>query len=134
MPPPNALQFRRASVALPDELRGPGNLAEMPTELERDIARVDEIWNDGIGRFRGPYLSGASFTAVDAFYAPVVFRIQSYGLEITKAAASYPALLLQLPAMRAWYEAALAETWREPGHEADVAAAGKVRQDLRIPA
>ncbi|WP_027134517.1 glutathione S-transferase family protein [Geminicoccus roseus] len=105
--------------------------AERPPELERDIARTDELWNEGIGRFGGPFLAGAVFSAVDAFFAPVVFRIQTYGLPLTGAAASYPALLLQLPGMQAWTEQALAEPWREPGHETDLQAAGTLLDDLR---
>ena len=36
-----------------------------------------------------------------------------------------------LPAMRGWYEAALKEVAREPGHEAEALGAGIVLQDLR---
>jgi glutathione S-transferase len=39
--------------------------------------------------------------------------------------------VLDLPGMRDWYAAALAETWREADHEAEVAAVGSVIQDLR---
>ncbi|HWL69235.1 MAG TPA: glutathione S-transferase [Geminicoccus sp.] len=106
-------------------------LAQRPPELERDLARLDELWNEGIHRFGGPFLAGAAFTAVDAFFAPVAFRAQTYGLRFTGAAASYPAHLLELPAMRAWAEEALAEPWREPGHEAQVAATGTITADLR---
>jgi len=108
-------------------------LSGRPPELERDIVRIDELWNEGIARFGGPFLAGGSFTAVDAFFAPVVFRVQSYGLELGGAAASYPTHLLQLAAMRQWTEEALAETLREPAHEAEVAAAGTIVQDLRKP-
>jgi glutathione S-transferase len=108
-------------------------LAGMSDELQRDVARIAEIWNEGIARFGGPYLAGTRFTAVDAFFAPVAFRVQTYGLPLDGAAASYPAVLLQLPTMQAWYEAALQEPWREEGHEAEMAAAGTVTEDFRIP-
>ena len=54
--------------------------------LGRDIARLRELWEQGLDRFGGPFLAGKTFTAVDAFYAPVVFRIRSYGLDVGKAA------------------------------------------------
>ena len=38
---------------------------------------------------------------------------------------------VELPAMQAWYKAALAEPWREAGHEAEARAAGTVIEDLR---
>lgn len=106
----------------------------MSDALKQDLFRLDDLWNDGLDRFGGPFLAGAHFTAVDAFFAPVAFRAQSYGLAFEGAAAAYPAHLLALPAMREWYAEAIAETWREPGHEAEVAAAGTITQDCRAPA
>lgn len=64
----------------------------------------------------------------------MAFRAQSYGLSFEGAAAAYPAQLLALPAMREWHAAGLAETWREPDHEAEVAAAGTIIEDLRVTA
>jgi len=105
-----------------------------PAALERDIARIAEIWSEGLARFGGPFLAGPAFTAVDAFYAPVAFRAQTYGLEFGTAADAYAARLLALPAMREWYEAALAEPWREAAHEAEVRAVGEWLEDLRAEA
>ena len=39
--------------------------------------------------------------------------------------------ILALPAMCAWYDAALLETWREPAHEQEVIDAGVLLADLR---
>lgn len=109
-------------------------LGEIPEPLRDDIARVDELWTEGLSRFGGPYLAGPRFTAVDACFAPVAFRWQSYGLPLSARAAEYAGRLLALPSMRQWYEAALAETWREPGHESDICSAGEVLEDLRTAA
>jgi len=106
----------------------------MSDALKHDLFRLGDLWNDGLARFGGPFLAGDSFTAVDAFFAPVAFRAKSYGLSFEGAAAAYPARLLDLPAMREWYAAGLAETWREPDHEAEVAAAGTIIEDLRATA
>jgi glutathione S-transferase len=106
-------------------------LRERPADLRKDVARVDEIWCDGLQRFGGPFLAGDAFTAVDAFFAPVAFRAQTYNLPLSATAADYRERLLALPAMRAWYEAAIQETWREPGHEAEVLAAGDLVADYR---
>jgi glutathione S-transferase len=107
-------------------------LHERPAALEADIARIGEIWNEGLSRFGGPFLAGAAFTAADAFFAPVVFRAQTYGLDFGGASAAYVQRMLALPAMRAWYEAALAEPWREPGHEAETLSFGTLTEDLRV--
>jgi glutathione S-transferase len=101
--------------------------------LRRDIARIEELWSEGPTRFGGPFLAGRDFTAVDAFYAPVAFRIQSYGLQLGADAMTYAQRLLDLPAMRKWYDAALAETWRDPEHEDEARRAGSWLQDLRVP-
>ena len=106
-------------------------LHQVPADLAADLARLGQLWNEGLSRFGGPFLAGPRFTAVDAFYAPVAFRAQTYGLELPGAAGGYLRHLLALPAMRSWYEAALTETEREPGHEAGLRVAGTVVQDFR---
>ncbi|MDO1528906.1 glutathione S-transferase family protein [Fulvimonas sp. R45] len=99
--------------------------------LRKDIARLGELWNEGLARFGGPFLAGTAFTAVDAFYAPVAFRIQSYGLVLDEASMAYAQRLLDLPAMCEWYAAALAESWRDPEHEDEARRAGVWLEDLR---
>ena len=64
-------------------------LKQTPAALTRDIARLDALWSDGLDRFGGPFLAASSFTAVDAFFAPVAYRVQTYGLELRPAAAAY---------------------------------------------
>jgi glutathione S-transferase len=106
-------------------------LHEFPPALELEIARIDTLWGDGLRRFGGPYLAGAAFTAVDAFYAPVAFRIQGYGLSLGSAAAAYVKRLLETRAMREWYADALKETIRDQPHEEEAARMGRVLEDLR---
>jgi glutathione S-transferase len=106
-------------------------LHEIAPALQRDIDRIDELWSGSLARFGGPYLGGATFSAVDAFFAPVAFRIQTYALQLSAPAAVYATRLLELPAMRSWYQSALAERWREPAHEAEAQSHGKIVQDLR---
>lgn len=109
-------------------------LHDMPPSLARDVARIGELWSDGLARFGGPFLAGPAFTAVDAFFAPVAFRVQTYALSLDEPGAAYVARMLALPAMRSWYSDAIAETWREPGHEAEIAATGTCFEDVRARA
>ncbi|WP_346836627.1 glutathione S-transferase family protein [Microbulbifer sp. SAOS-129_SWC] len=106
-------------------------LAEVPPALQKDINRIDELWCEGLRRFGGPYLAGDQFTAVDAFYAPVAIRAQTYGLKLSDTAAAYAGRLLQLPALREWIADGVAERWREPGHEAELARVGNIVEDVR---
>jgi glutathione S-transferase len=105
----------------------------LPGALVADCERLDELWGAGLRQFGGPFLAGAAFSAVDACFAPVAFRVQTYGLELGAASAAYVQRLLALPAMRAWYQDALVETWREPGHEAGISQGGAIVADLRTP-
>ena len=99
--------------------------------LARDVARLAELWEKGLSRFGGPFLAGERFGAVDAFFAPVVFRVRTYGIDVGAAGAGWVARMLAHPAMRAWEDAALAETFREASHEAEVDAVGVVTEDHR---
>jgi glutathione S-transferase len=102
--------------------------------LQADIRRIDEIWCEGLDRFDGPYLAGPSFGAADAFYSPVAFRIQTFGLELSDCAREYAARLLAHPVIQDWYRAALQEPWRETGHEEEIAATGAIQADYRVGA
>ncbi|MBI3283908.1 MAG: glutathione S-transferase family protein [Burkholderiales bacterium] len=106
-------------------------LHTLPEALQKDIARIDELWQEGLQRFGGPFLAGKSFSAVDAFFAPVAFRVQTYGLQLSAPAAAYAQRLLALPAVQSWYADALQETAREPGHEEEARLAGTWLQDYR---
>ncbi|WP_386082776.1 glutathione S-transferase family protein [Vreelandella sp. F11] len=108
-------------------------LDSVSAKLKADVARLDILWQQGLERFGGPYLAGKYFTAVDAFYAPVAFRVQTFNLSLSDASQAYVEHLLALPAMNAWYQAALEEPWRESMHEADTLKNGALIADYRAP-
>lgn len=99
--------------------------------LKRNIDRVREIFESGLDRFGGPWLAGERFCAVDAFYAPVAFRIRTYGLHVGSGGQAWVDRVLAHPAMQQWEAEALAEEWREETHEAELAAAGIITADYR---
>ena len=84
-----------------------------------------------IDRFGGAFLAGSTFSAVDAFYAPVVFRLRTYGFTLPGAARGYASRMLKLAGMQCWEADALVEPWREAGHEREIAALGECLEDLR---
>ena len=106
-------------------------LKEISPALQSDLERIDELWSAGLQRFGGPFLAGSQFTAADAFFAPVAFRVQTYGLPLGAAAAAYAQRILALDAMRQWESAALAETWRDAAHDQEALAAGTLLADHR---
>lgn len=99
--------------------------------LARDVARIAELWAEGLDRFGGPWFAGPAFTAADAFFAPVAFRVRTYGIEVGDAGRRWVDRVLAHPAMREWERQALTEEWREAAHEAELAATGAITADHR---
>ncbi|WP_413734589.1 glutathione S-transferase family protein [Sodalis sp. RH21] len=106
-------------------------LSALPPALLEDLARLDELWQQGLASFGGPFLAGPAFSAVDAFFAPVVFRIQTYGLPLSDVSRAWYHRMLAQPAMEEWYRDALAEEWREASHEDESLAQGEIIEDFR---
>lgn len=79
-------------------------LKNVPHELEAELARLDQLWQEGLTRFGGDYLAGSQFTAVDAFFVPVAGRIQTYDLAryFSQTSLQYQQRLLALPPMAEW--------------------------------
>lgn len=89
-------------------------------EVMADVARIDALWQDCRTRFgrNGPFLFG-SFGAVDAMYAPVVSRFQTYGIDVSEPARAYMEAVIALPAWSQWREDALSEPWIMRHNEPD---------------
>jgi glutathione S-transferase len=102
----------------------------MSQALRRNVARVRELFEQGLDRFGGPWLAGGRLTAADAFYAPVAFRVRTYGLDVGRGRAWVDQVIAH-PAMRQWEAEALSENWREASHEEELAAAGTITADYR---
>lgn len=67
-----------------------------------DIQRILEIWQVALRRSGGPYLFG-HFTIADAFFAPVVMRFQSYGINVKNSACQkYIKTILRDKFVREW--------------------------------
>ncbi|WP_225770750.1 glutathione S-transferase family protein [Inquilinus sp. Marseille-Q2685] len=77
-----------------------------------DIARITAIWRQcrAAAGAEGPFLFGA-FGAADCMYAPVVVRFDRYRVPLDPACRTYADAILDLPAMRRWVEAGMAEPW-----------------------
>ena len=102
----------------------------MSDALKANVARICELWEEGLSRFGGPYLAGADFSAADAFFAPVAYRVRTYGLDVG-AGQAWVDHIVAHPAMQAWEAEALQESWREVGHEEELRSCGEVIADYR---
>lgn len=82
----------------------------MTPEVQKDIRRIQEIWQDCRSRFGadGPFLFG-TFSVADAMYAPVSFRFITYAVPLSSVAETYVRTLQDIPAMQEWLAAAREE-------------------------
>jgi len=103
----------------------------MSDRLRADVARIRELWEEGLSRFGGPWLAGAEFSAADAFYAPVAYRVRTYGLDVGPAGQAWVDHVIAHPAMQTWEAEALREQWREVSHEDELRSCGEVIADYR---
>ena len=85
-----------------------------------------------VERFGGLFLAGSRFSAVDAFYAPVVFRFHSYQIELSEASSAYVQRMLNLSSMKSWYEDAIKESYLDSSHEEDIGRFGHIISDARL--
>ena len=108
-------------------------LHHLADELFADLRRLTDLWHDGFVRHGGPFLAGRTFGAVDAFFAPVATRVQTYALPLAREAMAYVERLLAHPPVQQWIEAGIAEPFRDDGHEKEVLTGAELLQDLRAP-
>ncbi len=104
--------FMNLREHLPMDLRSRDLGGEIGPGVADDIARIVALWTDCRRRFGtgGPFLFG-EFCIADAFYAPVVGRFRTYGIELSGEAAAYAEAVWQWPDMQTWLDAANDEPW-----------------------
>ena len=94
----------------PMNVRATNRRVPLTLELRADIARIDELWagcRTEFGR-AGNWLFG-DFSIADAMFAPVLFRFQTYGADLSPASQTYLSHALQDPDLRDWQDAASQE-------------------------
>ncbi len=92
-------------AALPEV--GTRVLAEQAA-VRDDVARIVAMWGELLAEHAGPMLFG-DFTIADAFFAPVVMRLRTYGVPVPAEIAAYGERVVALPGVAAWIAGALAE-------------------------
>ncbi len=91
-------------------------LAEQP-EVRENVARIVSMWSELLAEHGGPMLFGA-FSIADAYFAPVVMRLRTYGVPVPAPIAAYIERVVALPGVAAWIAEALAECDFLPFEEA----------------
>jgi glutathione S-transferase len=91
----------------PMDLAAEVHVADLSAATHKDVGRIVGLWGDLLARFGGPWLAGADWGIVDAFFTPVATRFRTYGVKLSDfgdagPAGAYGERLLQTPEYRAW--------------------------------
>jgi glutathione S-transferase len=107
----------RAEAAM--NVRRGGRGVALSDAAQADLDRMSRLWGWARGRFggAGPYLFGERLTVADVFFAPIVWRVLSYGLSMPEPDLAYLRALEAHPAMAEWAAAAWAEPRRLDRYE-----------------
>ncbi len=111
--------FQALRQACPANFRRPVRKIALSDAVEADVARIDAAWAHARKTFgkAGPFLFGR-FSAADAMFAPVVNRLNTYDVPVSRTARAYMAAVMALPAWKAWVADAEAEEWRIEKYDA----------------
>ena len=67
--------------------------------VRKDIHRIETAWRNILKLSKGPFLA-REFTALDAFYVPVITRIQTYKLPVSENTAQSMQHIRQHPSVK----------------------------------
>jgi glutathione S-transferase len=69
--------------------------------VRADLQRLFALWQGLLAASNGPLLFG-SFTVADAYFAPVVMRLKTYGVPLPADVQAYTDAVCALPGVQAW--------------------------------
>lgn len=85
------------------------NMNHLLPQTVNDIQRITAMWSQALKMSGGPYLFG-EFGIVDAFFAPVVTRFETYGIDVRDPQLRrYIQTVLKNPHMKEWIAGAKKE-------------------------
>lgn len=90
----------------PMDLAAEPRAVELSEATHKDIRRIVALWNELLGRYKGPFLAG-DWSIADAFFTPVATRFRTYGVMLSDygdagPAGEYAERLLETPEFKAW--------------------------------
>jgi glutathione S-transferase len=80
------------------------------TAVKRDVQRIEQIWEQCLTQYGGPFLF-REISIADAYFVPMVLRFRTYDLKVSsKAVAEYMERVEQLKPVREWIDGATNES------------------------
>jgi len=101
--------FVNLRSALPMNLKARHRDFKVWSGAQADVDRIVAIWHECLDTYGGPHLFGAAPTMADAMYAPVCTRFTTYHVKLDRICTDYVDMIMTLPDMVEWIEAAKAE-------------------------
>jgi glutathione S-transferase len=103
--------FAALRESMPMNCRAMGRKVVLTDALSADLSRIFAIWAGCRSRCAAGdgWLFGR-FSIADAMYAPVVFRLRTYGIDVPQSACQYPERVMKSEAIQNWLTAAESET------------------------
>lgn len=103
--------FNEIRTHMPMNLVGQWQGLEFSKALRGDLSRVELLFTECRDKYGedGSFLFG-EFSATDMMFAPVVTRLDTYGVQLNKTARAYVDAVLTHPPMAEWKTEALKET------------------------
>lgn len=98
--------FHNLRSALPMNLRVRHESFKIFSGARPDIERIEEIWEECLTRYGGPFLFGDRPNIADAMYAPVATRFITYGVALRALPAAYRDTIMEWAPMKEWIAAA----------------------------
>lgn len=77
--------------------------------VRTDLARLEQMWGELLSAASGGPLLFGRFTIADAYFAPVVMRMLTYGVTVSPEVRRYVGAVSALPSVQAWRRDALKE-------------------------
>jgi glutathione S-transferase len=100
--------FYNLRSALPMNLKARYDTFKVFSGARPDIERIEQIWQECLQTYGGPYLFG-NLSIADAMYAPVCTRFRTYAVDISPESRAYCDSIFEWTFMQEWTAGALAE-------------------------
>lgn len=91
--------FQELRNSMPTTLRGRAKTRPRGEQLDRDVARVQDIFEASLATSQGDYLLG-DLSIADCMYFPVLARFRTYRVEFSEKARRYSDLMFSHPLVR----------------------------------
>ncbi|MEZ5920092.1 MAG: glutathione S-transferase family protein [Parvularculaceae bacterium] len=102
--------FTALRAACPMNMRRKPGAIELPAGVDKDVRRIEAIWDDCLSRSGGPFLFG-EYSIADGMFAPIVNRLEIYELSDAGATRAFAKAIKSLKPWREWVAASRDEPW-----------------------